>query len=339
MDRKLRVAIVGAGLMGRWHAYYARRCGADVVAIVDRDPAAARRLSGSLPASQPFDDLPSMLRQIHPTVLHVCTPSGTHGQIAEISLQAGAHLLIEKPLTVSAAESERLLELAESAGLQICPVHQFVFQDGVLRAAAHLPLLGQILHFHAVFCSAGGASADPSALDEIAGEILPHPLSLIASMWPGSLPHRNWSAMHSGAGEIRAFLQQEGISCSLIISMHGRPTKCSFEITASGGSIYVDLFHGFAAIEPPGVSRTRKILHPFETPGRRLWSAAFNLAGRALSREPAYAGLRRLIEHFYAAISLNQTAPLDRAAILGVARARENILLAAGIRIPEDTLS
>src|SRR5258708_7563825 len=100
MDVNLRVAIVGAGLMGRWHGYYARRCGAGVVGVMDRDPAASERLSASCPGCRSFDDLSSMLREVRPAVVHVCTPSATHGQIADTSLRAGAHLLIEKPLTL-----------------------------------------------------------------------------------------------------------------------------------------------------------------------------------------------------------------------------------------------
>jgi hypothetical protein len=209
----------------------------------------------------------------------------------------------------------------------------------VRQVAAHLSQLGKPLHLQATICSAGGEGAEDSSLDTIASEILPHPLSVLGALWPGGLQHRGWSAVRPRSGEIRASLQHDGTSCSFVISMGGRPTECSFQITATGGTAYLDLFHGFATIEQAGVTRARKILHPFETSGRRFLSAAFNLAGRGLRREPAYPGLKRLIQLFYSAVSLNQPAPLDREAILGVARAREEIVVAAAARAPQEIVS
>jgi predicted dehydrogenase len=113
--------------------------------------------------------------------------------------------------------------------------------------------------------------------------------------------------------------------------MAGRPTRSSLEITGSNGAIYLDLFHGFAAIEPGAVSRIRKILRPFTTTGGRFWSASLNLCLRGLSRESAYPGLKRLISRFYESVLTGQAPPFSRAEILAVAMAREDILAAAAL--------
>lgn len=331
MSEPLRVAIAGAGLMGRWHAYYARRCGAKVVGILDPDPDRARRLSGRYGA-RAFSDLSVMLRELRPAVLHICTPSASHVEIARAAMEAGVHALVEKPFGMSAPECENLLDRASLCGVRICPVHQFVFQDGVELASAWLSSLGEVLHLQAVVTSAGGGLSRGAALDQIAGEVLVHPLSIVASFWPDHLPQGNWSALRSAAGEIRAFGARNGISSAIVVSMNGRPSECSFHITASKGSVYIDLFHGFAVRAPAEVSRNRKIAHPFAAAAGALWSAGLNLAGRVVRREPAYPGLRRLITRFYGAVALGEHPPFSREEIIAVARARDEIIFASGLQ-------
>ena len=315
--------------MGRWHAYYASRCGARIAGFLDLDREAASRLAARYPGSRAFTELPEMLRELAPDVLHICTPSATHVQFATMAMDASVHALVEKPLTPAADECEILIDRAEACGVRICPVHQFVFQDGALRASTWLTSLGGPVHIQAVICSAGGADSSGSHLDEIAAEILPHPLSLMASFYPELLDQCRWSASKPAAGEIRASGQAGGASLGILISLSGRPAECSLQITASSGSVYLDLFHGFAVREPAGVSRSRKILQPFETAGRRFGAATLNLAARALRREPAYPGLQRLIARFYAALSGAEAPPFSRKQIIAVARAKDEIVCSA----------
>src|SRR5919199_4073263 len=99
----LRVAIVGAGLMGRWHAYYAARAGARVAAVVDRDARAAGALSRRFPDATAFTNLEACLSQPHISVAHICTPTASHVPLATSALQAGVHVLLEKPVAATTA--------------------------------------------------------------------------------------------------------------------------------------------------------------------------------------------------------------------------------------------
>ena len=85
--------------MGRWHAYYASRCGARIAGFLDLDREAASRLAARYPGSRAFTELPEMLRELAPDVLHICTPSATHVQFATMAMDASVHALVEKPLT------------------------------------------------------------------------------------------------------------------------------------------------------------------------------------------------------------------------------------------------
>jgi predicted dehydrogenase len=151
----VRAAVVGAGLMGRWHAAELSRAGGVVVAVADRDAGAAATLARSHPGAGAFAEASAMLRDASPEVVHVCTPTASHVELTGRCLEAGAHVLVEKPLAPDAAATEALLEHAERSGLAACPVHQYPFQPGATRARRDLPRLGRLVLVEATACSAG----------------------------------------------------------------------------------------------------------------------------------------------------------------------------------------
>src|SRR5262249_53064112 len=111
-ERGPDIAIVGAGLMGRWPAAAARRLGARVTAAVDANRSLATRLAARYGAAA-LSDLDALPRAANPrTVAHVCTPLETHVAFSSTLLDRGYQVICEKPVTASAAELERLLEHA-----------------------------------------------------------------------------------------------------------------------------------------------------------------------------------------------------------------------------------
>ena len=131
-DKTPMVVIAGAGLMGRWHANYIRRSGANLVAVFDKDPSRARELiSESKSTASIAVSYEDMLARFKPDIVHICTPLDTHFEMAMCALQAGTHVVVEKPLTDTAAHASELIEVARKNRLQLCPVHQMGFQHGV----------------------------------------------------------------------------------------------------------------------------------------------------------------------------------------------------------------
>jgi predicted dehydrogenase len=323
----IRVAVVGAGLMGRWHARYARRLGAEVAAIVDPSPAAAQALARRAGNAAVFADVGAMLQSVRPHAVHVCTPLSSHFALACQAVQAGAHALVEKPLTPLVAQTHALLELARRHDVQVCPVHQFAFQRGVQRAARALARLGEPLHAAFTICSAGGGASTGEALDAVAADILPHPLSVLQALWPGAtLRVPDWTASRSRHGELHAQGSVAGIAVDLTISMGARPTRCELEILCAGGSMHLDFFHGYAVVRRGEPSRADKVSQPFVYAGKSLVVAALNLAGRVLRGEPAYPGLYALLARFYMAVRGEDECPVSAADALAVAVVREHLM-------------
>ncbi|MBI3529575.1 MAG: Gfo/Idh/MocA family oxidoreductase [Betaproteobacteria bacterium] len=326
-NSSIRVAVVGAGLMGRWHAYAAQRLGAEVAAIVDCAPDAALSLAQGTERAAVFTEIGAMLEAVRPHVVHICTPVPSHLPLTLQVIEAGAHALVEKPLTHFAAQTQVLLQKAHEKGVHVCPVHQFGFQSGVARAAKALNGLGDVLHANFTICSAGGGVRTGAALDHIVGDILPHPFSILQTLWPGnSLQAQGWTANSRRNGELHVQGSTGGIAVSLYVSMYARPTRCDLDILCSGGSIHLNFFHGYAIVRHGKPSRMDKVAQPFLFAGKTFAIAAINLAGRALRREMAYPGLSTLIGRFYAAARGADDNPISAQATLAAAIVREHII-------------
>lgn len=328
---RIRAGIVGAGLMGRWHAHALERAGGVVVAIADIEIARAESLRSRHPAGGIFDSVESMLRDLKPDVLHICSATDTHQLVAKRAIREGIHVLVEKPLAAGEADALRLFDLAAERNTLVCPVHQFVFQDGVEEALRRLPQIGRLVGIEARICSAGGENSPVEHLDSLAFSILPHPLSLAQRFLKSGISSVDWEVLRPDSGELRIFGMSDETSLSIFVSMNSRPTINMMRLTGTGGSIYLDLFHGYSVFEPGRVSRLTKTLRPFDFAARSVAAATANLARRSIRREPAYPGLRRLIREFYRSIRLNAEPPIRPDETLAVVRACESLVARAEI--------
>jgi len=122
---RLRLAVVGAGHLGRIHARIAAAlAGVQLVAVVD--PVAENRARvASETGAAALSDLRELFGMVDAAV--VATPTTTHRAVAKELLQGGLHLLVEKPLTSSLAEADELVTLAkrQQLTLQVGHVERF----------------------------------------------------------------------------------------------------------------------------------------------------------------------------------------------------------------------
>ncbi|MGH8882364.1 MAG: Gfo/Idh/MocA family protein, partial [Stackebrandtia sp.] len=107
-----RAAIVGTGFMGRVHAGAVRVSGGRVVGVVGSSADRAKAAAKTLGAERVFADAEEALDSDEVDVVHVCTPNHLHGPIAQAALEAGKHVVCEKPLATDAATAQRLTDSA-----------------------------------------------------------------------------------------------------------------------------------------------------------------------------------------------------------------------------------
>jgi predicted dehydrogenase len=112
----LRAAIVGAGFMGRVHARALQVAGSQLVGVTAASPTSAREAAAALRAERAYEDLDQLLEDASVDVVHVCTPNHLHAPIALAALEAGKHVVCEKPLATDVPGAERLVATAERTG-------------------------------------------------------------------------------------------------------------------------------------------------------------------------------------------------------------------------------
>ena len=143
----LRAGVVGTGFIGVVHVEALRRLGIEVIGVVGSSPERARTKAG-LP--EPYGSFQDMLRDNAVDVVHLTTPNDLHYRQAKAVLEAGKHVVCEKPLALSSEESGELLALAEASGLVHCTNFNIRFYAQVQQARALLAGgdLGEVWNVH-----------------------------------------------------------------------------------------------------------------------------------------------------------------------------------------------
>lgn len=113
MANKLKVLVVGCGNMGTSHARaYHQLADFEIVGLVSRGPASREKLSKELGGLPTFGNFDNALKKTQPDVVSINTYPETHAEYATKSLQAGAHVFLEKPLANTVEEAQAIVDLA-----------------------------------------------------------------------------------------------------------------------------------------------------------------------------------------------------------------------------------
>lgn len=134
-----RVAIVGGGGIARNHVRALRddavreRTPVELVAVVDIDQERAGAFAAAHDIAGAYDDLATMLAEVGPDLVHLCTPPGGHAQQSIACLNAGASVLCEKPPCLSLAEYDAILQAAEASAGVFSVVFQHRYGTGALH--------------------------------------------------------------------------------------------------------------------------------------------------------------------------------------------------------------
>jgi UDP-N-acetyl-2-amino-2-deoxyglucuronate dehydrogenase len=125
--------IAGTGVIAAMHAAaIARLPGARLVAVTDVVPEAAASFAAARgAAAEP--GLDALLARADVDVVCVCVPSGLHAEVGVRAAQAGKHLVVEKPIDVTLAAADRLIEAARAGGVALTVISQHRFDPGLVE--------------------------------------------------------------------------------------------------------------------------------------------------------------------------------------------------------------
>ena len=152
MEKKIRIGIIGCGGIanGKHMPSLQKITQCEMVAfcdiIVDRAEAAAKKFG--TPDAKVYEDYKELLKDETIDVVHVCTPNRSHSFITVDALEAGKHVMCEKPMAINSVEAKKMLDAAERTGKKLTIGYQSRFRDdsAYLKAAADDGELGEIYY-------------------------------------------------------------------------------------------------------------------------------------------------------------------------------------------------
>lgn len=134
----IKVAVIGVGAIGRNHArVYNELPDVELVAISDLDQENGAKVAANLnvPCEQNFE---SMLDTYKPDLVSISVPTVHHFDVASKAIQRGVHVLIEKPITATVEEGQKLIQMAQDAGVKLSVGHIERFNPALIELKKRL---------------------------------------------------------------------------------------------------------------------------------------------------------------------------------------------------------
>ena len=175
---KTNVGVIGCGYWGpNLLRNFAENEGAELRWICDLDTERVAAMGRRYPAAEQTSDYKVVLADPAVDAVVIATPVWTHFSFAQQALEAGKHVLVEKPLTANVAEAEQLVELADRKGLTLMVDHTFIYTGAVrkIKEIVQSGDLGDLLYFDATRINLGLFQNDINVVWDLA----PHDLSIM----------------------------------------------------------------------------------------------------------------------------------------------------------------
>lgn len=163
LGKRLRAGVIGASGIGRMHVDGLRRIGVEVTAVAGSSPESAAAQARRLGVPRACEDGFALAADEEVDVVHVCTPNAQHEEQVLAAIEAGKHVVCEKPLTTSVESSRRLLAAAEAAGIVHGTAYTYRFFPAVteLRQAVAAGELGRVHLVRGAYLNQELLSLDP----------------------------------------------------------------------------------------------------------------------------------------------------------------------------------
>lgn len=334
----MKAALIGAGQIARQHLDCLKTLpGIDLAAICDLSPATAEAAAERCGIRAWFTDHRTMLEKTRPDVVHITTPAPSHFRLAMDSLNAGAHVIVEKPITSAFEELEALAQRAQEAGRHLIEDHNYVFNRAPQEILRRIKSgrFGAVTHVEVLICLdilQPSGFADPNsphpALALAGGAIadfLPH-LASLAHLFVG--PHRTaqtvWVKRKPSPmpfDEFRAIIDGERGTASLGFSASAQPDAFWLRVYGERMQATANLFETRLTFDDP--RNVPKPLRPFFSgleEGTTIRRAAVATLMRKFRGPGAYEGLWELLTRAYRALGDGSALPVTASDVLEVNR-------------------
>ncbi len=349
IPRRARIAVIGTG----WWSTYTHIPGlqshpdAELVAICDADSSRLQAAAEAYQIEHVYADHRAMIMQQRPDGVIIATPHATHYQLAKDCLEQGLHVMLEKPMTLYAADARDLIRLAQAHGREVIIgyTHNFSAQAIRAREVMQSGVLGPVQYVNCVMVSRvfeflRGNEHPPydPAIFPVHGPGAVYSQPALSGGGHGHLQMTHMAGLLffvSGlrARQVLALMSSQGLAVDLVDVMavefeggalgmvggsgNAHQGKLDLQIHCQHGSIDMDVATGITTIHGP--DGLHEVLGPPEYPqGAGRFVTAYNLVdvvlGRAANGAPGESGWRtvELLDAAYRSASRGGAAvPID----------------------------
>jgi len=321
-----KVAIIGCGNVARIHLpYVLRHIPREQIAICDCDQVRLKDFSEHSEIQAAYDDVNIMLDEFKPTIAHILTSPSTHKNLAITCIENGCHVLIEKPMCLSVAEAEEIVDVSRRNKAKVCVDHSLVYSPHILRLKELLNTnaLGRILHISAVISDdvlkriqkglavrwvsdlPGGAFFD----------LLPHPLSIFITFLPNLVLESSCQQRDTtdSITDLTCHFSSDKGSAFLHMSLNLFPLQHQYTFECEKGIVKVDLRNFLTTINKQGYlpDPIQRISGKVFEGAKQISNSLNNVFKSITGRLDSYSGLDAIVKTFYQAILNNDESPVS----------------------------
>jgi predicted dehydrogenase len=349
----LKAAIVGCGKIADEHARHIQRIdGSTIVGFYDAEPLMARQMQERFGGAPCFADLDDLLSAARPDVVHITTPPQGHYALAMRCLEAGCHVLVEKPFTMTTDEAEKLLAAATRRDLKITVDHNLQFSDAAIKMRALVRegfLGGPAVHLESYYCYNLGDAGYARAFLSDSGHwlralpggllqnVISHGIARIAEHMTTDSP--SVTAMgftspflkslgeHDLLDELRVLIKGGSTTAYFTFSSQMHPQVSQFRVFGPRNGLFLD--DNQQVVVRLNGKRHKSYLENFVAPlqmsSQFFKGSASNVRGFLARRLTMDAGMNELIARFYRAIVADDPLPVSHREILLTSRIMDAI--------------
>ncbi len=333
-----RVAVVGCGAISHQHLSFLQGSPrVELVATCDLSASLADFARDRYGAKAAFVDVSAMLDSARPEVVHVLTPPHTHVELAQLVLERGAHVIVEKPLAPSYDETEMLVRKAREVGRAVVEGRNLLYNEQVevIDALVAQGRLGELREVEVMLSLdlTAGAFGDRNLSGRAVSlrggavhDFLPH-LTYLALHYLGcdQTPERVTGTLANlsgnprvGADHLDAVVWVGNRRARLYVASDLAPDAFRLAVRGTAGSATTDFYHPFLRIEGGKNVGKRAPLEQLQFGARMLGTGIGNLRDKLL-QHGSYHGVPRMLDDVYARLAAGLDPPFSDGELLASA--------------------
>lgn len=325
----MKVAIVGCGKISLSHISALQELAdIEICAVCDRDEQRAREAAQAANGARIYNDLGLLIERERPTAVHILTPPATHAALAIQAMEAGCHVIVEKPMCLSVAEADSMIAAAKANRVKLATCHNYLFKPSISKARELVKsgAIGQTVFVNTYYGLSGEGNSYAGAAGQshwawrlpggVFTNFLPHTIYLQREFIPdmeGVADVTMWQAPGAALPtEVLTTLRGTSASGTMTVSMRARPYAKFVEIYGTKGIIRADMVSEVCIINrerhfPRLIS---KVTFNLEKSLQLAYGTAASTLQVARGKMKNMPDLRVLVRKFYESVKYDLPAPV-----------------------------